>query len=60
MTGRQNEELGAAAARPATTGYEAPSLTVIGSVVDLTQKGQGTDAMGSGNALGAGSGGSIP
>ncbi len=44
----------------APTDYEAPRLTVLGSVVELTQKGAGTDGGGlGGNNAGAGTGGSM-
>ncbi len=58
MTARHDDRADVAASAP-LAGYESPRLEVIGSVVELTQKGMGTDAMGSGNAGGAGTGGSV-
>ncbi len=58
MTGPQNDCADVAASTPSPS-YEAPRLEVIGSVVELTQKGQGTDAFGSGSDTGAGTGGSV-
>ena len=56
MTARQNGTDGLEIAAD----YEAPSVTVLGSVVELTQKGSGTDMGGlGGNDLGAGTGGSM-
>ena len=59
MTARHDDRADVAASARSGTDYESPRLEVIGSVVELTQKGMGTDAMGSGNAGGAGSGGSV-